>query len=496
MIYSGSLSSALVEDGNLLAFVEEERLSRVKKRSMTNGRNFMENLQSKLRGKGGSSLDSTYPHHLQHAAAAYYQSGYKDAVILVMDGMDEAGEVSIAIYKAKNGKFEEVRTYPAEYSLGLMYNVGASYCGLTENGYEGHPGRLMGLATYSKKDWDWYQGYFLKVDVQTGKVDSESIGVENLGEAIFNSTGKAPIRKFSFTHADVAGYVQHLFEESVWSLLAFIKNLGFSKNLIITGGCGLNATMNGKIIRSRLWDNFFVPPLCEDTGNLLGLMILEGNLSLNKPLVYNTIAPRYDPAKDILIPIDSDKIAEWIRKGTPVAWFEGGSEYGPRALGHRSILADASLPQTKYLVNEIKGREYWRPFAPIVLDSYFRTLFHSHPKASPLFKYMLATEYVKTACQYMLPAVLAPDGTTRPQALFDTRENHTLYHFMADHAMPFLLNTSLNGPGEPIIETLAEAKRFCAKVGIPLVYVVGSQFYTVQLSSLNTRGYYAQINSV
>lgn len=480
MIYSGSLSSALVEDGNLLAFVEEERLSRIKKRSMNNGRIMMDDLQSRLHGKGDASFDETHPHHLQHAVSAYYQSGFKDATILVMDGMDEFNTTSIAIYKAKGTKLEEIRSYGTNYSLGLLYNAGAVYCGLTDNGYEGHPGKLMGLATYSTRLWDHYQGIFLKVDPKTGEVDPESFGMEDLEEVLVSVTGKYPAKKFSFTYVDVAGYIQHLFEESVWSLLSFIKNLGHSNNLIITGGCGLNATMNGKIIRSRLWDNFFIPTLCEDAGNLLGIMILEGQLSLSKPLVYNLTSPRYDPAKDTLIPTDPDTVADWIRSGIPVAWFEGGSEYGPRALGHRSILADASQPHMKYLVNEIKGREPWRPFAPVVLDSYFRTLFHSHPKASPLFKYMLATEKVKTACQYMLPSVLAPDGTTRPQALFDVPENHTLYDFMANHALPYLLNTSLNGAGEPIVETLAEAKRFCKKAKIPLIYVLGRQLYAVQ----------------
>lgn len=479
MIYNSTYSSALVEDGNLVAFIEDERVTRIKKKEYLTSRTYMERLEDKLHGNNSETKENNnnvkfdkYSHHLQHAVAAYYQSGFKDASILVMDGIDEAGKFSTAIFSAKDEEITEIKKYPASYSLGYLYNYGAIYCGLVRSDGEGHPGKLMGLATYGKNDYILSEPYFT-VNEDTGEITSESFGVKHIEAQIRKNIDLGLDQRRSksvFEYAEVANYIQQLFEDSVWSLLTFMKNKLPSKNLVISGGCGLNCTMNGKIARSRMFENFFVPPLCEDAGNILGVMILDRALNLSSPVVYNKIKPRIKD-DDLIRKVSQDEVAELIRDGKPIAWFEGGSEHGPRALGHRSILADPTSRYMKYLVNQIKNREYWRPFAPIVLDSYFKFMFYTKPKYSPLYKYMLATERVRSECQHLYPAILAPDGTTRPQALFDTKENHNLYHFMAEHAMPVLLNTSLNGKDEPIIETVTEAKNFCNRVEIPLVIV-------------------------
>lgn len=474
--YSSSFSSGLVEAGHLIAFIEEERLSRVKKKGFNNGRSWMEKIASTLENRNPSGGEcNNRPHHYLHAVAAYAQSGFSDASILVMDGCDEEGNISIGIYSAKDNEIKEVKTYPASYSLGALYSRSSVYCGLADNEYGGQPGKLMGLATYCQINFREEVG-FLAVDESSGEIKPGSFGIAGLEEAFKDKFQLGCAKRFSFEYVDVAGYAQYLFEKSVHNLLRFMKTTLPSKNLIISGGCGLNCTMNGKIIRTTDWDKFFVPPLCEDAGNLIGVMLLDEKITLRGPLVYNSYRYNIKGNKRKLNP---DTVADWIRQGIPIAWFEGGSEYGPRALGHRSILANAELPWMKYRLNEIKHREYWRPFAPIVLNSYFRLMFAVDPNRSPLYRYMLATERIRADYEYRFPSILAPDGTTRPQVLFDTPENHVLHSFMSNHGIPVLINTSMNDKGEPICETIHDATAFANKAGIPLVIVQGNDLYSI-----------------
>ena len=428
-------------------------------------------------------------HHLCHAWAAYAQSGFNDAAILVIDGMDRPNGRAIGIYSAKNDKIEEVRVYPYAYSLGTWYAFGVSLCGWGEKDYAG---RLMGLSSYADNIGN--PDPFFLVDNRTGDIIENSgifytVSEKNeSGNFLANFSNEKYIESliapneshtdtFSFRYANLAGKIQYIFEQAVFSLLDYMHNILPSRNLIITGGCGLNCVCNGKIIRSGKWDNLFIPNMCEDSGNIIGRMAMEYNQNSHKPYIYNKVT--YPVPKSYNRIISKEEIAEKLKNGTVIAWFEGGSEYGPRALCHRSLLADPTLKKTAYRLNEIKHREYWRPLAPVVLDSAFKTFFDVPGKIWAPHKTMLSTEYIRQEYQRKLPAVCAPDNSSRPQVLIDNPYNHTLYSLMKESNLPILVNTSMNDNGMPICETPQVARNFCEKYpDVLLVFVKNDTIYT------------------
>ena len=421
-------------------------------------------------------------HHLCHAYAAYSQSGFKDASILIIDGMNEPNGISIAIFKAENDKIELIKSYPTAYSLGSFYANGVVLCGFND---VDHAGKLMGASSYSKNIRDCPP--FFLVDKYTGEIIEENakfitnnkylkfIGDDFL-EKMIGSKNISPKTQFDFTNILTASTVQHLFEQSVFSLLEYMHNTLPSKNLVISGGCALNCVCNGKIIRSKKWNDLFIPNMCEDQGNIIGRMVMEYNQKISKPFIYNNIT--YKIPKEYNKIISKSELADKIRKGQIVAWFEGGSEYGPRALCHRSILANPEIPWMAYRVNEIKHREYWRPLAPVILDKYFKEIFDVDGRIWYPHKVMLATEYIREQYQRKYQTICAPDNSSRPQVLSDIKENHTLYSLMDNFDLPILMNTSMNDAGKPICETPNDAINFCNKnTDIMLVFVKDDKIY-------------------
>ena len=431
-------------------------------------------------------------HHICHAWAAYAQSGFTDASILVIDGMDHPLGNSIAIYKANGDTIEKVKTYPIKHSLGSLYSAGVSLCGWENTDW---CGRLMGASAYATDinnvepflivdpytgDIIEENGYFYvtdldKYDEQTGQGHKMNFApTEYLNKIIAPREGDIP--KFDFTCVNIAGTIQYLFEQSVQSLLNFMYNTLPSRNLIITGGCGLNCVMNGKVIRSGMWNDLFIPNMCEDQGNIIGRMVMELGQKVTKPYIYNNVT--YPVPKDYRKKISKEELAERIHKGQIVAWFEGGSEYGPRALCHRSILAKPTFLWMSNRINEIKHREYWRPLAPVVLDTHFKTFFDVPGRIWYPHKVMLATEYIRPEWQRKLPAICAPDNSSRPQVLTNCPENHTLYSLMQDYDLPILVNTSMNDAGMPICEYPQDAIDFTSAYrDVLLVFVKNDTLY-------------------
>lgn len=426
----------------------------------------------------GNNPDRKY-HHICHAYGAYAQSGFSDASILVIDGRDtnyyHGGSgygISIGIYKAEGNNLETVRTYPVENSLGVLYSWGVTRCGFGDN--HKYAGKLMGAAAYADAPED--TPHFFLVDENTGdvlpdgnpfdvSVENGIVHLENFGlrDKIFNDAPADPevYHKFDFSYVSRTAAIQHMFEESVYSLLRYIKNTLPSHNLVLTGGCALNCVCNGKIIRSGMFDNLFIPNMCEDQGNVIGRMVMELGQEVSKPYIYNNVT--YNIPDGYTKEISKADLAERIRKGQIVCWFEGGSEYGPRALCHRSILGNPELRWMSHRLNEIKRREYWRPLAPVVLDTHFKTFFDVDGRIWPPHTVMLATEYFRPEYQRKYQAVCAPDNSARPQVLRDVKENHTLYSLMAEYNLPILVNTSMNGANEPICETPENAIEFASR---------------------------------
>lgn len=441
-------------------------------------------------------------HHMFHALNAYAQSGFDDAAIIVLDGYDYDEGYAIGIYSAENGKVEPIKMLGAQYSLGIYYALGCILNGFGWN--EG--GKLMGLASFAREsieyNFDIYPMFELMLDGTIKKEyihfeqreyinESPSAKIYMMGKLCkaflrygnVKSFDKLLHRPFSIANAPLAAYFQFSFEKTVFELVRYARYHVDSDNLILTGGCALNCVANGRVLRSELYDKVFIPPQCDDAGNALGAAIHRFGIKVDEPLVYNRIT--YPIPKTYNKEIQPKDIADWIESGKIVAWFEGGSEYGPRALCHRSLLADPCNPYIAYRLNEIKNRDYWRPLAPVVLDKKFGQFFEpigdflDTLKYQEPHKYMLATEYLKTDCRLDYPAICAPDGSTRPQVLLPTKHNITLYNIMDNYQLPILVNTSMNTRGEPICETPQDAIKFCSgKPDVMLVFVKDGKLYT------------------
>lgn len=474
----------LLYNNKVIFIIENKRIRNEQERWMRNaiqhsGLGFE---SYKVMGNNSPNIDE---HHLCHAYAAYAQSGFDDASILVMDGMNKPDGVSIGIFKAKASKVEEVRLYSTAYSLGTMYGNGVHHCGFGSSEYAG---KMMGASSYmTEKITD--RPVFFTVNKYTGDIEKSDFQCkynENSNN-LFSFTNEEILKKacgylyfkedkFTFEHVRIAAMFQQMFEESVESLLEYMHNTLPSRNLIITGGCGLNCVMNGKIIRSGMWNDLFIPNMCEDQGNIIGRMVMELGQKVTKPYIYNNVT--YSVPKDYRKKISKEELADRIHKGQIIAWFEGGSEYGPRALCHRSILAKPTFSWMSNRINEIKHREYWRPLAPVVLDTHFKTFFDVDGRIWYPHKVMLATEYIRPEWQRKIPAVCAPDNSSRPQVLTNCPENYTLYSLMKDYDLPILVNTSMNDAGQPICEYPEDAIGFTSNYkDVLLVFVKHDTLY-------------------
>ena len=426
-------------------------------------------------------------HHLKHAYNAYYQSGYTDALIIVMDGCDYPGGTSIAIFEGKGKDVKIVAYFDTTKSPGMWYAYGCVSCGFKWF----HPGKLMAASSFSAVP---YAAKIMAVaDSSVGtmfpctfemlpyKYTSPALFIEHTKE--FNSLmgidKGIPARPefFDFRLVERAAVFQHFYNISVFKILDYASYLVSSQNLVIGGGCASNVVTTGELIRSGLWDNIFVPPLHDDAGNAIGAAIIRGGIELSEPLVYNRHT--YKKPSEWSVEISPSELAKKIEEGQIVAWFEGGSEYGPRALCHRSILANPCIPYIAYRLNEIKNREYWRPFAPVVLDTHFKKIFFVEGRIWEPHKYMLATEYIRTSYFNKYKNICAPNGSSRPQVLVEgNKHNEVLYSLMKDNGLPILINTSMNGRGEPICETPEDAIQFASKhKDVMLVFVQNNKIY-------------------
>jgi carbamoyltransferase len=457
-------SCCIIQRGKILAFMEDERVSRIRH---STGRDCI-TWCTDYAGIPLSDIKYRVPlthipnsdnHHAQHAWNGYSQSGYRDASILVIDGISSNNHVSITIFEARNNVLTLYKSFLDNYSLGNLYESCSEYCGFGPFGQ----GKVMGLAPYGKiqkidfpiifNDGDMHGIFEKQAGERTNMVTLFSEWANN------NLYPYDSCKTFDFRYADIAATVQHIFEVNALNMCEFMAKTLHSKNLIIEGGCALNCTANGKIIRSKLFDNVFISTNCSDNGIAVGSVLFPNGTKLNEPLVYNT--KTYDIPEGYK-KVSKEYIANLIRQDKIIAWFEGGSEYGPRALGHRSLLADPSTRKMNYRMNEIKHREYWRPLAPIVLDTVFTKVFEQDRIWQP-HTVMLATEVIRENWRDKIPAVCAVDNTARPQALSDNKYNHTLYTLMRDYDLPVLINTSMNDKGEPIVETPEQAITFAKK---------------------------------
>lgn len=446
------------------------------------------------------------PHHLGHAVGAFATSGFTDAAVLVVDGMgsphedltaDEQrgvvghpvhGHETISLYVASgtsvrplekhlvsDGAWLERRLPHAGMhrfgSLGGMYSAVAQQ--IFGDPLDG-AGKVMGLAPYG--------------EVTTAPSDFFDVvdGAFRFKETVpsrFEHAERWPARQREYS--DLAASVQRALEEALLYLTRHLRSTSGEKCLCYAGGVALNSVANERIVRESGFDHVFFMPAAEDSGTAIGaayfgwwqcaaapahMRRLRGDAapraahrdSLGKTYSPAEIASAIERTPAIVaqrVERPAQEAARLLADGKIIGWFQGGSELGPRALGQRSILADARVPAMKERINgSIKGREAFRPFAPVVLQEEVASWFEVEPEfESP---YMLRVCRFRAASAQLVPAVVHVDGTGRVQTVrqdADPLLYELLREFKARTSVPMLLNTSLNIAGDPIVETPHDA---------------------------------------
>ena len=433
-------------------------------------------------------------HHMAHGAACYYRSGFENAAVLTHDGFLSGNSYHSGLNFYGDGQ----RLWPVSpnhLTLGMVYNFAAEMTGL---GLVHGAGKLMGLAPYGQPVFfdEAFVGNETDIRARFGTDHwtawSEHCRTEGNRRGYDMTALGDSDRVTEPINADIAASTQLLFEETylaaVRALARMLTAGGHgTANLCLSGGTALNCPSNSRIWREGPFENVFVEPTCDDGGLAIGAALHVHHNLLDNPLPQTTahatpyLGGRYskEDVEDALAGADgiswsrpedaATTAAEDLLADKVIAWFEGGSEAGPRALGHRSILADVRPPGNWRRVNKVKGREPWRPFAPIVLAEKASDWFNGCPASSP---YMLFTAQVKGD---RLPAITHVDGSSRIQTVDESCGGirRVLEAFDRATGVPVLMNTSFNGPGEPIVETPSQAINLLLASDIDVVYIEG-----------------------
>ena len=379
-----------------------------------------------------------FSHHHSHAAAGYYTSKFNDAVIVVLDSIGEFN--TSTIWEGSGDKIKLVKKINYPFSFGLFYSAFTKLLDLMPNQEEYI---MMGMSAYGdpKRYLNKVNEYFPSITFQSYNFHK---GILDWNEPISESD------KF-----DIAAAVQKVYELRLIEFMRYAMAKTQKTKLVFMGGCALNSKAN-----TKLWDVFedvWIMPNPGDAGSSLGAAaaLYGKHLAWKTPYLGTNIAGQY-PVDDIVSRILSDKI---------VAVANGRAEYGPRALGNRSILADPRDPDIKDKVNMIKQRELFRPFAPVVLAEYASEWFDMNYE-SPYMQYT-------PLCLKpdMIPSVVHVDGTSRVQTV--TREQHpglyaVIQKFYKHTGVPVLLNTSLNIKGQPLVNDIIDVEKWEKEYGFSI----------------------------
>ena len=447
----------------------------------------IQSLEEHFPGVDWSSKFVAVPHHLAHAASAFYQSGFAEALVLVSDGMGEIDSASI--YTAAGNKFDLQATIPAFHSLGVLYSVFTLYLGFDFNMDEY---KIMGLAPYGdrrryfnqvmdlvhlKNDGTYTISLFGK---NTTVRDRETHGGVLAALSALFGPPRAPDGEMDQRFKDLAAAVQSVLQTVQLHVLRHFAGRTGLKDLCMSGGVALNCTNNGVVQRSRLFRRVFVQPAAGDDGSALGAALYVQHDRCPETPAPRISAPLWGPSysrsaiAEVLasrsdvkavrydsFPTLAAEAAERLDRGQILGWFQGAMEFGPRALGSRSILADPRPTDMRTRVNMlVKKREGFRPFAPAVTAEHAASYFELDRGDEETFEHMLFVVPVRPAYRDKLPAVTHVDGTARVQTVSratNERFYDVLDAFAAKSGMPILLNTSFNVKGQPIVCTPDEA---------------------------------------
>jgi len=461
-------------------------------------------------------------HHLAHAYSAFAPSGFQEAAVLVIDGHGDSyyeddadrliwGPEMKALLAAAQTNPPDLQRAPRTeveslYEFGRLrqpvlvkrnfmgygrratrhrgrfvdLGIGANYKFVSSVlfGPGDHSGKVMGLAPYGDPSPELPKSYILTA---TGPV-LDDLWRHEVRRQLYERPDRRHRHKWA---ANLAAYIQRETEELV-TLLA-MSAAHIQPNLCMAGGVALNATTNG-VLESKLGYQPYVQPASSDAGLALGAAyaafhMLTGTIQGSQP-ARDDLGKRYSSTEtrraiDQVAEVDYcpeyndlNAVARAIADGAIVGYFEGGSEFGPRALGHRSILADPRRPTSRERLNlEIKGREWFRPFAPVVLEE---DASHWFTPGGQSYS-MTTTTYVQSTKRHLVPAVSHVDGSARIQLLGDS-EGHfreLLECFRNETGIPMLINTSFNQKDRPIVESPRDAIDACVNLGLDVLWIDG-----------------------
>ena len=430
-------------------------------------------------------------HHVSHAASAFYPSPFGEAAVLTLDGVGEWA--TTAAGAGRGADLELTRELHFPHSLGLLYSAFTQYAGFRVNSGEY---KLMGLAPYGEPKHARLildRLIDLKAD-GTFRLDMDYFGyctglrmTNPRFEALFGAPARAPGAAITRHHMDVAASAQAVVEEAVLRLTRALRAETGLPRLCLAGGVALNCVANGRVLRDGRFDEVWVQPAAGDAGGAVGAALAASHGLFGEPrpsaapgaagdaMQGALLGPGFTPA-EIRRALDAggarytelsdaDLLAATVtalEEGKAVGWFQGRMEFGPRALGNRSILADARSPSMQRTLNlRVKRRESFRPFAPSVLRADAPDWFELD-RESPYMLFVAPVRSAGRSGRPEIPAVTHVDGSARIQTVH--RETNPRFHallaaFKARTGCPVLVNTSFNVDGEPIVCTPADAWR-------------------------------------
>jgi carbamoyltransferase len=437
-----------------------------------------------LRERGFKGRFHYLPHHDCHAASAFHVSPFERAAVAVIDGVGEWATTSL--YYGAGDTLERIEECHYPNSIGFIWEKFSAYLGFGP--YDAC--KVMGLSAYGDARRTRAAFEKLVTSIDPFRVDGAVLRHESMDfgqlEAVFGLPKRtAPVQDAADPkmsgYVDIAAGLQVVTEEVVLAMLRKFNRQEYA-NLCLAGGVALNCALNGRVLRERLFKNVFVQPAAHDAGTALGaaMLVWSGNLGQRRAYTMRNAyqGPEFSEA-EIRAELDraelpyrllesyADDIARLIADGNVVGWFNGRMEWGPRALGNRSLLADPRNQHIREIINaKVKHREPFRPFCPSVMAERAKEWFDVQDAEAN--KYMLTTAQVREDKRRLIPAVVHEDGTARiheVHASENPQYHRLLEAFEAITGVPVLLNTSFND-SEPIVCTPLDAIRTFTKTRI------------------------------
>lgn len=518
------ISATLIKDGKVLFAIEEERLNRIKfspgqlpelaiseclkqanitirdidiiaSHGSTWGEEYAQKLSNYFLFTFGYCPKLEFIHHHDaHSASAYFASGFDEAMIISIDASGDGVSTQLSI--GRNNSMELFKRYYRPNSLGIFYSIFTQFCGFRRDSDEY---KLMGLSAYGDKN-KYDLSHVLLFDKGELYLNEKYIkSIPNGGsqptrqemafsDELLNEFGSKRLKTepFDKRYKDIAAGVQKQLEITIVEMVKYFYRETGIRKICFAGGVALNCLVNQKIMNLDFIDDIYVQPASSDAGISLGaaMYVAAKNEFSIEPIQSALLGMEFsnEEIEKTLLEIGveyskidnpAQKAAELVSNNKVIGWFQGRMEFGPRALGARSILANPAMPDVKNIINsKIKYRESYRPFCPSVIEEESKKYFIGKSTVSP---FMNITFDVKEEMKAVIPGIVHADGTARIQTV--SAKNQPLYHdFLIElknlTGHPVVVNTSFNTSNEPIVATPSDAIATFYRSGLD-AFVIG-----------------------